>query len=176
MTSDCATRLPVGIQILLSAALLLGWPLYKLYVNCAFLQTVIADLYVYVVPPREREDRRRCLWLLMTAAYGLVNSNSKCKVQSDVLLVQLGFTRVPLVPQLFYIVANKKVTPMCSKIFYDLLLAGKSEITDKLTHRINANFPLEAVARGPGLIHYFGLNFAQSDDYSITVDADDKLD
>lgn len=37
-------------------------------------------------------------------------------------------------------------------------------------------FLIRIVTKGPGPLRYFGLNIFQSDDYSISVDTDNKLD
>ena len=42
------------------------------------------------------------LWLLLTAAYGLVNANAKWHFQSDNLMLVIGLTQSTHVPQLFY--------------------------------------------------------------------------
>lgn len=52
----------------------------KIDVNSAFVQTVNAHRDVYVIPPRDPTDRFKCLLLLLTASYGLVNSNANFQV------------------------------------------------------------------------------------------------
>ena len=52
------------------------WTVSKADVKSAFLQTGKAQRDVYVVLPRESHDRAH-YWLLLTAAYGLVNANAK---------------------------------------------------------------------------------------------------
>lgn len=49
-----------------------------------FLQTGRAQCDLYVVPPRESGHKSE-LWLLLGAAYGLVNANAKWQVQSDTI-------------------------------------------------------------------------------------------
>lgn len=53
-----------------------GWRLTKIDVKSASLQTGKAQRNVFVVPPYERKDKPRFLWLLKSAAYGLVDA--KC--------------------------------------------------------------------------------------------------
>lgn len=76
LKTDSAVCPPLGIRILLSIAVLLYWYLVKIDVKSTFLQTGIAERDVYVVPPRECK-KRSFYWLLLTAAYGLVNANAK---------------------------------------------------------------------------------------------------
>lgn len=66
---------PVCTKIILSTAALERLRLLKLDVKTAFLQTGKDDRDVYILPPRESSKRYRCVWLLCTAAYGLVNPN-----------------------------------------------------------------------------------------------------
>lgn len=61
------------------------WWMKKADVKSPFLQTRQAQRDVYVVPTRESNDRSHYwhYWLLLTAAYGLVNNNAKYQDQSD---------------------------------------------------------------------------------------------
>ena len=66
----------------------------------AFLQSGIATRDVYIVPPKESKDRF-VYWLLLTAAYGLVNANAKWQEEIDGYLLSLGFEQSVYIPQLF---------------------------------------------------------------------------
>lgn len=44
---------------------------------------------VLVIPTCKINDRGKVLWLLLAAAYGLVNDNDKWKVLSDFLLIKI---------------------------------------------------------------------------------------
>lgn len=68
---------PVGIRLLLSAEWLFGWQLTNPDVKDAFLQTGKVQRDVFIIPRRESVDRGKTLWLLLTAAYGLINANAK---------------------------------------------------------------------------------------------------
>lgn len=77
--SDCAMCSPVGIpRVLMSTLALPGWTIHKVDVKSAFISTGQAWRDVYIIPPLESPDRWKVLWLLLTAAYGNVNANSKC--------------------------------------------------------------------------------------------------
>ena len=92
---------PTVVRIILAIASIKGWILTKADVKAAFLQTGQALRDVYVIPPRECPDKD-IYWLLLAAAYGLVNANAKWQNQSDELFILLGLTQCPLIPQLFY--------------------------------------------------------------------------
>lgn len=65
-----------------------------------FLQTGVNQGDVYVIPSAESAERGNKMWLLFAAAYGLINVKEKWKIPSDVMLLDLGFTRAALMPQL----------------------------------------------------------------------------
>lgn len=73
---------PFVIRILMTTAAQKGWTLYKADAEATFLKTGNANQDVYVIPPRESADRT-VYWLLLTAAYGLVNANAKWQHKSD---------------------------------------------------------------------------------------------
>lgn len=100
-------------------------------------------------------------------------SNAKWQMLSDKMLLDLGFFKPSLIPQLFFIVQNSRVVVICSKIVDDLLLTSLLGLTDVLTERINERFLLGTVTTRPGQLHFYGLDMFQSDDYSISMDADD---
>ena len=102
LKTDTATCPPTGIQLLLSLACFHKWNLAKIDFTSAFLQTGAANRNVYVIPPRESNDKSH-YWLLLTSAYGLVNANAKWQEQSDLFLNTIEFTQLIFVPQLFYI-------------------------------------------------------------------------
>ena len=77
LSKDCSTCPPTGLRIVESIAAIKGWTIYKADVKAAFLQTGEAHRDVYVRPPRDSKMKSTYLWLLLTAAYGLVNAN-KC--------------------------------------------------------------------------------------------------
>lgn len=67
----------------MSIALIFSWILTAIDVKTAFLQTGKAERHVYVIPPFESGDRGSKMWLLLRAAYGLINSNAEWQFQSD---------------------------------------------------------------------------------------------
>ena len=75
LKTDSSQRPPTRIRILLSISSMKKWPLAKIDFTSAFFQTGSAKRDVYAVPPREFR-RKPFYWLLLTSAYGLVNSNA----------------------------------------------------------------------------------------------------
>ena len=110
--------------------------LVKIDFFSAFIQTVEAKRDVYVIPPRESSGK--CFyWLLLTAAYGLVNSNAKCQAQIDTFLTSLGFLKLIYVPQLFYIMDNGGNNQLLAiNIFDDILLVGDQKYVSSVIGKI----------------------------------------
>lgn len=174
LRSECCMCSPSGVRIVLSIASLRGWRLSKADVKSAFLQTGKAQRDVYVVPPRESLDRRN-RWLLLTAAYGLVNANAKWQDQSDTLLHELGLHQLPVVPQLFHIIQNGQLMLLVAKIVDDILVTGVTNEVDKFLAGFDARFELGTVAHGPGSLRFYGMNIVQNEDMTCSIDANDKL-
>ena len=82
LKTDSSTGPPVGLRILLSLASMFKWPLAKVNFKSAFLQTGKAQREVFLTPPRKRPDRN-CYWLLLTAAFCVVNANAKWHEHSE---------------------------------------------------------------------------------------------
>lgn len=176
MKTDSATCPPIGMRILFSLASMLLWTLMKIDFESAFLQTGPAKRSVYVVPPKECAVR--CFyWLLLTAAYGLVNANAKWQEMSDNLLFDIGFVQVVYVPQLFYMPSPDSDLPMALavKVVDDILFAGNKAVLLNISESLKKSYKLGTIVHGPGSFSFNGLNICQMDDCSITVSCDERL-
>lgn len=163
LRSDCSMCSPVGMLILLSTVTDNKWYIVKLDVKTSFLKTGKAMRYVYVIPLHESADSGKFVWLLLAAAYGLVNANDNWQVLFDSLLIEIGFTQSPTIPHLFVIMDGTQLICILVKIVDDILIAGKSEIIEKVIKLIDKRFKLGTVARGPGHLKFFGLKIIQND-------------
>lgn len=175
LSSDCATCPPVGLRLVESIASLKGWTLHKADVKSAFLQTGPAQRDVYVKPPRESGMKSTHFWLLLTAAYGLVNANAKWQVQSDTVFFDLGLNQCQQIPQIFYLHSGDELVLVVAKVVDDIKVAGKHDRAPKFITEFNKKFELGTVWSGPGQMRFFGLNLEQADDFTIRTDANDKL-
>ena len=175
LKTDSATCPPVGIRLLLSLASIHKWPIAKVDFKSAFLQTGEAKRDVYVVPPRECATKS-CYWLLLTAAYGLVNANAKWQDHIDNFLFGLGLSQLVYVPQLFYKIENDILSIAAVKVVDDILLCGERRYVQDIIDLISNSYELGTILFGPGTIIFFGMTITQSDDYVITIHADDKLE
>lgn len=80
------------MRIILSTEALGKLRLSKLNVKYTFVHNKEGKCDVYGVPPRESSDRGRRFWILLTAAYGLINSNAKWQVLSESLPTYIDFS------------------------------------------------------------------------------------
>ena len=175
LSTDCTTCPPSGLRIVESVASLHGWKVHKADVKSAFLQTGAAMRDVFVKPPRESGMRSTHMWLLLTAAYGLVNSNAKWQVQSDQSFFELGLTQCQKIPQLFYRRHNGNLVLIVAKIVDDIKAASADGNAKAFIENFSQKFDLGTVATGPGKMRFFGINTVQEDDMTTHTDADDKL-
>lgn len=143
--------------------------------KAAFLQTGEAQRDVYVRPPREGKMKSSHHWLLITAAYGLVNANAKWHFQSDNLMLEIGLTQSAHVPQLFYQKYNGRLVLIVAKVLDDLKAAGEGDRVKQFFKEIDRRFKFGDVKHGPGKLGFFGTNTVQNGDFTIKTDAGDKL-
>lgn len=168
LKSDSASCPPTGIRLLLSIAAVRKWPLSQIDFTSAFLQTGAARRDVHVIPPRECKDLSK-FWLLLTAAYGLVNAPAIWKKQCDSFFRSLGLKQLTFVPQVFYLESEIKVV-------VDELLAGSIPIARNMVDDIKKVYELGTIVYGLSAFLFFGLHIVQDDSMEIFVHADDKLE
>lgn len=174
LRNDCCMCAPMGIRIVLMLASLCGWKVAKADVKSAFLQTGRAARDVYVVPPRESKQKN-VLWLLLSAAYGLVNSNAKWQVLSDRVFKDFGLKQSTDIPQLFYSKRNNGLQLVIAKIVDDFLITGEQGVVDKFLSFFDQRYKFGSVSRGPGRLRFYGLDIIQDETLASTIDGDDKL-
>lgn len=158
-----------------SIASLFGWKLIKADAKSAFLQTGPAGRDVYVLPPRESMQRATHVWLLLTAAYGLVNANAKWQMKSDECFFELGLLQCQQIPQLFYMHEDGELVLLVAKVVDDIKAAGKGDRAEQFIKQSHKKFELGTVSHGPGKLRFFGINTEQHEDLTVSTDADDKL-
>lgn len=146
-----------GIVKILSIYTIFRWPIYKIVVKSAFLQTGDAERDVDVLPPRESSDRSH-YWLPVTPSYGLVKPNEKWQILSDSLLKDIFLYKLAYVSQLFYMKDGNYITAIVIKIVEDILLDGGEYVIDSLIRSVENRLKFGTVAHVLGLLRYYGLN------------------
>jgi len=174
LKTDSATCSPVGVRVLKSICVTMGWRVAKIDFKSAFLQSGAVERDVYVVPPRESKDRFH-YWLLLTAAYGLVNASAKWQAKIDGSFLEMGFKQLVYIPQLFYKKENSILKALAVKIVDDVLIASTEAHLTVVVKQICSKYNVGTIVYGPGSFLFNGLNVTQDEDLSITVDADQKL-
>lgn len=161
------------IRIVIALAVLHQWHITMADVKTAFLQTGARDRDVYVRHPREYSGKS-FFWLLEKAEYGLFNANAKWQAQSDQMLKTLRPSQLLYVPQLFYFQQGNNVVVVVAKIVDDHLITGEESFVSSFLKTFDTKLKFGSVTHGPGCLRIFGLDICQHDDFSITIDADEK--
>lgn len=112
----------LGIRVVSSTATIRRRRCVCTDAEAAFMQTGKSSRDVYVIPPIE-SGFRNILWLLVFAAYGVVNSNSKWQRNLTMFFFKLGMHAMPEIPQLFVFKDEEQVL-LISKIVDDFFLTG----------------------------------------------------
>lgn len=121
----------------------------------AFLETGPASRRVYVISPREC-SKRDVLWLLLAAAYGLVNSNAKWQVKSDDALSSLGLIQSSAIPQLFiHLEIDGALDIVVIKMVDGILSTGEDEALKSFADAFGRRFKLGEISHGPGKLRFF---------------------
>lgn len=127
------------------------------------------------MPPQESKERSH-YWLLLTAAYGLVNASAKWQANIDGSFMDIGFKQLVYIPQLFYMKdKNDELRVLAVKVVDDVLLAAEEKDLRNVLDKISSMYQVGTIVYGPGTFWFNGLSVKKEDDYSISVDADAKL-
>lgn len=176
LTTDCAVISPLGLRIVQSIAALFGWPIDLGDVKTAFLKSGEAEREVYVIPPNESGMRATHRWLLLAAAYGLVNSNAKWQHRSDdQIMNKLGLKQCKHIQQLFYLMKDGQLILLVAKLVDDIMATGRNDNGKKFLKAFGEQFELGSTRSGPGNLRFYGINVTQNENFKITTNADDKL-
>lgn len=139
LRADCCMCYPIGIRLVITMSTFKKWHIIRTDVKTAFLQTGPANRSVYVIALKESRQKN-VLWLLLTAAFGLVNSNAKWKVQSDHFLAPLGLIQSTAIRRLFIHLHSNGVADMfVIKIVDDILATRTDEAFQAFVTSFEAN-------------------------------------
>ena len=174
LRTDSESCSPLGIRVLQSIAVIKKWFLTKVDILSAFLQSGPAERDVYVVPPRECSDRW-FYWLLLTAAYGLVNANVKWQKHCDNTFNRLGLSSVKYIPQLFYLRGSDGLKLVVLKVVDDMLIAGSEEDRKRFLDKLRTVYKVGTIVHTPGSLKFFGSEIVQSAEFEIEFHSDEKL-
>lgn len=84
-----------------------------------------------------------------------------------------------MMPQRFLlptVASPSQPVPLLAKVFDNILITGKIDVVNNMIQSFHERFPLGTVVQGPGVMHFFGLNLTQHEDFAITIDGDNKLE
>lgn len=167
------------VHILLSTASIYKWRLTKIDMKAALLQTGVAERDIYVIALRKSASHSKVLWVLLTAAYGLINANAKWKVHSDALLGELRFIAVKLRPKLLILPdasSTSQSAALLAKIVDEILISRPIKAPDNISWSLHDRFPLGPIVHSPAVLLFFVLRVTDLEDYTIAIDGDYKVD
>lgn len=113
---------------------------------------------MYVAPPRKISDQGKVLWILLAAAYSLLNSNENLHELSDSLLIYIGFTQMAVVPPLFFIKNGGVMIFILVKFVDDILITVSMAFFNRIIDSIDNHSKLVTVVYGPRNMPFLGLN------------------
>lgn len=151
------------------------WKLSKIDFKSAFLHNGSVQRYLNAIPPRELSEKSK-IWLLLTASYGLLNSNAKWQAQSCELLKTSRLLQFSHMPQIFQKEHNGEVSLLIVKVKDDLFIDGSENLKRSFISFFDSNFTLWTIAHYPNTMRFYGLNITQYEDYVVHIDRNDKLD
>lgn len=70
---------------------------------------------------------------------------------------------------------SSMTTSVLSNIVVDILICGPEELVDMIIDKIKKRFTLGTMTHRPVFLRYFGFIIIQYEEYSLFIDADDKL-
>lgn len=105
LQTHSATCSMIGIRILIFVTVMFGWILVEIDFTTAFLQIGRALWDVKVPPCKSRNQIFYCL--LLPAAYGLVNANTKLQMLSNESLRVVEFVPLFILAQHFFLTGHK---------------------------------------------------------------------
>lgn len=141
-----------------------------------FHQSGPADRKVFGKPPAESK-LCSALWPLPVAGFGLINADSKLQPKSDNALLDLGLRHVSEMLQLF-MNSNEggSGSLFIIKIIDENLPCGHDDELELFEHQYDRVFKLGPISHGPSKLRFNGLSIVQADDFSRTINSDDKLE
>lgn len=126
------------------------------------------------MPPLESPDRSYYS-LLLSAAIKLVNSNASRKNQPSAILRERFLLQLSVFLQHFLSRRTISFDLSVAKTLDYFLAIEDTALDDSFTRDFDARFKLETIAHGPGSHPFFGLKITQEEDFSSSINFDDRL-
>lgn len=105
-----------------------------------------------------------------------MNANAKYQAQADALFRLLGLDKVPEICQFFIKRdCSGNVFLIVIKIVEETLCSGSNEIVRQFATDFANVLTLGTVSHGSGRLMFSALNTIQHEDYTCTIEGDEKL-
>lgn len=140
------------------------------------MKTGRANREVYVITPAESKMGSTHRWLLLVAAYGLVNLGTQWQHQSDEAMFSLGLIQLKYIPQLFFRFDNDgDIQIILTKIVDYIIITGEEVVKSTFIEDFTKLYEQGKVVNGSGKMRFFCMNSSQNEDMPVEINADDKL-
>jgi hypothetical protein len=140
-----------SIKSIIAIAVEMGWSIHQMDVKTTFLNGFIDEEVYIEKPPRFKvSERETHVCLLRKAIYGLKQAPRAWYSHIDTYLLQMGFEKSDVDPNLYYIIIGEDTLIL---ILYvdDLLITGVEDLIANCKLRVTLEFEMSDI----GLMHYF---------------------
>ena len=171
--SDSPTASKEAIKLALIIAANEGFKVQSGDIKSAYLQGNILNRKVFVRPPKEANSNGK-LWLLLQAAYGIVDGGRLFYLKLSETLCELGMHRVHSDGALFTYVKDGKFHGLVTTHSDDLILAGDNIFEKDISSKLQKIFKFSKVENDS--FKYCGCNVTVKKDGTIELDQNDYID
>jgi hypothetical protein len=149
-----------SIMSIIAIAVEMGWRIHQMGVKTAFLNGFVEE-EVYIEHPQgfEVSERESHMCLLRKALYGLKQAPKAWYSRIDTYLLQMGFKKTDVDPNLYYIIRGDETLIL---ILYmdDLLITSAEDLIVECKLGLTSKFEMSDI----GLMHYFlGMEVSQEE-------------
>ena len=135
-------------------------------IKSAFLQGQSLSREVFVVPPKEANEKGT-LWLLKKGAYGLIDASRMFYLELKYKLEQLGMKNVSGDPALFTLHRDNKLIGLLCVHVDDLFMAGNEDFKEIIKNKLMLLFKFSKVDMKK--FKYLGCEIEQMDNGDIAL-------
>ena len=171
--SDSPTASKEAIKLALIIAANEGFKVQSGDIKSAYLQGELLKREIFVKPPKEANANGK-LWLLLQAAYGIVDGGRLFYLKLSEKLCELGMHRVHSDGALFTYVKEGKLHGLVTTHSDDLILAGDKIFERDITSKLKETFKFSKVEKNN--FKYCGCNVKSNEDGTIELDQNDYVD
>ena len=170
--ADSPTASKETLKLALIIAANEGFKVKSIDIKSAFLQGKALDRKIFVKPPTEA-NREGKLWLLLQAAYGILDGGRMFYLKLSETLESLGLHRVHADGALFTYVKDGKLHGLVASHVDDLLITGDDVFKHEVEEKLQETFIFSKIEEG--CFKYCGCRISAKEDGSIELDQNEYV-